>query len=155
MKHHGRAIKRQRQLVIASCGGSPRDINLIQSHKTIQYSTRALTKGGTLLLLAECPENFGTPAFADYFPIEDTSVLLEDIRLNNPPNGQTALALHQKTREFNIGMVTAMRAEDVKKIGIEPFGSIDEARVWLEKKGFERKTGYIIADGSTTLPLPE
>ena len=39
-------LTQQADLVVASCGGYPKDINLIQSHKAMEYASRALKEGG-------------------------------------------------------------------------------------------------------------
>lgn len=147
MRHHGVAIPEKRAVVIASCGGAPKDIDLIQSHKTIQYATKALQPGGKLLLLAECPEGLGNKSFGNFFPIKDVNGLLRQIREENVPNGQTALALHQKTQEFDIGLVSALPDEFVKAMGMTPLESLEGGLKWTGADG-----GYIVPHGAMTLP---
>ena len=43
-------------IVIASCGGFPKDIDLRQSKKGFYNASRAVKKGGVIICLAECPE---------------------------------------------------------------------------------------------------
>lgn len=42
-------------IVIASCGGFPKDIDLRQSKKGFYNASRAVKKGGVIICLAECP----------------------------------------------------------------------------------------------------
>ena len=48
-------LKTNATVVVASCGGFPYDINLIQAHKALDMATQACNEGGTIVLLAEVP----------------------------------------------------------------------------------------------------
>ena len=52
----GVTIAEQADIVIASTGGYPKDINLYQSQKTIDNAVYAMKPGGVIILLAECPD---------------------------------------------------------------------------------------------------
>jgi len=56
-------IKQRADIVIASAGGYPRDINLYQAHKAIENAAHAVRDGGTVIVLAECGEGFGNATF--------------------------------------------------------------------------------------------
>jgi len=53
-------------LVIASPGGSPKDINLYQAQKGLTHAARIAKDGGWVLLLAACPEGSGSQSYEDY-----------------------------------------------------------------------------------------
>src|SRR3989440_180967 len=50
---HAIKIKRKRAVVIASAGGAPHDINLIQAHKALEMASHACEDGGHMVLVAE------------------------------------------------------------------------------------------------------
>ncbi len=50
-------------LVIASAGGYPKDINFYQSQKAMTHAGQIVKKGGTVILCAECREGSGSPSF--------------------------------------------------------------------------------------------
>ena len=52
----GVTIRERADIVIASAGGYPKDINLYQSQKTIDNAVYAMKPGGAVILLAECPD---------------------------------------------------------------------------------------------------
>lgn len=56
-------IKEPADIVLASAGGYPRDINLYQAHKAIENASHAVKTGGTIILVAECGEGFGNTTF--------------------------------------------------------------------------------------------
>ncbi|MDR3596881.1 nickel-dependent lactate racemase [Clostridium sp.] len=52
-------IKKKSDIVIASAGGAPKDINLYQSIKTLINAKEAVVDGGTMIVLAQCSEGIG------------------------------------------------------------------------------------------------
>jgi len=56
-------VKESADIVVASAGGYPRDINLYQAHKAIENASHAVKNGGTIILVAECREGFGNTIF--------------------------------------------------------------------------------------------
>jgi nickel-dependent lactate racemase len=63
----GVTIREQADIVIASAGGYPKDINLYQSQKTIDNAVYAMKPGGVVILLAECPDIKEPSEFFDWF----------------------------------------------------------------------------------------
>jgi nickel-dependent lactate racemase len=56
-------IREPADIVLASAGGYPRDINLYQAHKAIENASHAVKTGGTIIVVAECGEGFGNTTF--------------------------------------------------------------------------------------------
>lgn len=64
-------------LVIASPGGHPKDIQLYQALKTLQNASAFTRKGGTILLIARCEEIYGDDTFqywVENFPDREQAV---------------------------------------------------------------------------------
>jgi len=59
-------FERPYDVVIASAGGFPFDIDLRQAHKGMENAARALRVGGTLLYFAECREGAGSGALSEW-----------------------------------------------------------------------------------------
>jgi nickel-dependent lactate racemase len=53
-------------LVIASAGGYPKDINLYQAQKAMTHASLLLKPGGIILLAAACEEGIGSQGYADF-----------------------------------------------------------------------------------------
>ena len=53
-------------LVIASAGGHPKDIDLYQAYKGLYNAAKAVRDGGMILLVAACPDGIGHPVFEDW-----------------------------------------------------------------------------------------
>lgn len=73
--HAGSAVSRQIyglafdtpfDIVIASCGGDPKDICLYQAQKGLNMASQCAAPGGKILLLATCPQGVGDTRYHDY-----------------------------------------------------------------------------------------
>jgi len=65
-KVYGVAIEDKFDIVVASCGGYPKDICLYQAQKGLNLASQALKPGGRILLLAASPQGVGDDIYFDY-----------------------------------------------------------------------------------------
>jgi nickel-dependent lactate racemase len=142
-------IETKRPVVIVSCGGAPYDINLIQAHKALDQAAHACTEGGTIILLAQCPDGLGHPTFLKWFDEQDAHSL--EIRLRNSyeVNGQTAWSLLEKAERYRIQLVSDLPPEVVRKMRLTPARSLADAVANLDAEA----EGYVIQRGSALLPI--
>ena len=117
---HSQTITEKRNVVIASCGGSPYDINMIQAHKALDMAAHACIDGGTIILLAECADGLGRRDFLKWFESEDSRALELRLREHYEVNGQTAWALLTKTERFRVHIVTKLPEADVRRMRMVP-----------------------------------
>jgi len=106
-------IKSKAGAVICSAGGYPKDIDLIQSHKSIHNSFSAVRAGGTLICLAECPEGIGSKTFLKFFDYKNIGDLKKNVFRNYSLNGQTSLAFWEKLLRVNVVLVTGLKSREV------------------------------------------
>jgi nickel-dependent lactate racemase len=59
-------VSQKYDLVIASVGGHPKDINLYQSQKALTQASMVTRDGGVVILVAACPEGSGSKGFEDF-----------------------------------------------------------------------------------------
>jgi nickel-dependent lactate racemase len=138
-------------LAIVSCGGHPKDINFIQAHKALDYGVRALRPGGTLVLLAACPDGFGNPTFFDWFRHQDLGSFEAALRQGYEINGQTAYATLAKARAFRVILVSELGEVETGAMGMEK-GVDLEAALALAREGRPQRC-VIIPDGGTVVPM--
>ena len=93
---HTVGIEEKRPLVVASAGGSPHDLNLIQAHKALEMASHACEEGGHVVLVAECADGLGRPDFLKWFDARDSRELEGRLREAYEVNGQTAWSLLTK-----------------------------------------------------------
>ncbi len=137
-------ISERRDLVIASCGGFPHDINLIQAHKALDVASRACTDGGTIVLLAECPEGLGRADFLNWFDAADSVSLAAKLCEKYQVNGQTAWSLLKKAERFRLKIVSTIDEKDAKKMRLDKIEISHLAKL----VGPDGPKGYVMPDGA-------
>ena len=140
-------IPSKRDLVIASCGGSPYDINLIQAHKALEMAAQACNDGGTIILLAECREGLGRPDFMKWFEAKNSRAMEASLRESYEVNGQTAWSLLTKTERYQVFLVSKLPYEDVRRMRFIPAATLSAAFAQIG-----RNDGYIMPRGAAVLP---
>jgi lactate racemase len=148
-------IREKADLVVVSCGGFPKDINLIQAHKSMEYASRALKPGGVMILLAECRDGYGNATFFDWFRFPSCGELESALRQHYEINGQTAWSLKEKAERFRIVLVSQLPPAEVRVMGMIPAQTPQLAldlALPLLPEGF---SAYLIPEGGTVLPVPE
>jgi nickel-dependent lactate racemase len=139
----------KRPLVVASCGGWPHDINLIQAHKTLDMAAHACTEGGTIILVAECADGTGRADFLRWFDAENSHALAARLRDSYAVNGQTAWSLLTKAERFNVRLVSRLDEGDVRRMRMTPARTLEDA---LADAGNEAH-GYVMPYGARFMPV--
>lgn len=121
-------IDRQYDLVLASAGGFPKDINFIQSHKALDNAAAFVRKNGTLIMLAECADGIGSSTFLPYFKMGGWRAAFDHLASSYSGNGGTALAMMAKTDRIRIALVTTLDPPICQQIGINVVSTAEAAR---------------------------
>jgi nickel-dependent lactate racemase len=119
-------------MVVASCGGFPKDINFIQSHKAIEHASKFVQDNGTLIVLGQCPDGIGSNTFLPWFEIGNWETAFDKLAKNYEGNGGTALSMMAKLKRIRILMVTELSDSVCKTIGIEKI-SMDQMRTFVKE----------------------
>jgi len=124
-------------VVVASPGGSPKDINLYQAQKTLDNVSGAVRPGGTIVLVAQCAEGFGEETFAEWMAdMENPRVLVERIRERFVLGGHKAAAIADLLLMADVCLVSDFPEETVRRMGMRPFPDAQQAlAAALEKHG--------------------
>ncbi len=140
-------------LAVVSCGGQPKDINFIQAHKALDYGVRALRPGGTIILLAACPDGFGNKTFYSWFRHRDLAEFEAALRAHYEINGQTAHSTLTKAQKYRVILVSGFGEEETRGMGMEKAADLNEAlRMAFAKLPADPRT-VVIPDGGTVLPV--
>jgi nickel-dependent lactate racemase len=150
LDQHSVQLPAKHDLVIASCGGFPYDINLIQAHKALDMASYACNDGGTIVLLAECADGLGRPDFMKWFDSGNARALADRLRTEYEVNGQTAWALLTKAERYRVYLISQLPDEQVKRMRLTPARSLAEAL-----QGVSQKTGFVMPRGAAVLPRIE
>lgn len=104
-------------LVIASAGGYPKDINYIQTHKALHNAASFVKDNGKLILLAECIDGIGNNEFIDIFSGAKEKII-NGLANNYSGNGGTALATLKKTSRIKVHMLTELNNSYCERMGV-------------------------------------
>ncbi len=137
-------------VVIASAGGSPYDINLLQAHKAVYHAAEATVEGGSIVLYARCGEGVGSESLAHALA-RPRDEFLDDAREDYALNNQTAVSLLRLTEKYRIAMVTELDDDVLECAGIE---RCSNAEAWVAEALEEHGAGSmsIIKYCGQTLP---
>ena len=149
-------IDRHYDLVIASAGGFPLDIDLRQAHKGLENACRALRPGGSILFYAECPKGAGIQTFEDYVrryrdDFEMRAALERDFNVG----GHKAYWVARLGRLYDIHLVSALPPDFVRCCHFQP---VDAAEHQVALADLLAKAGpgarvAVIPHAGFTLPV--
>jgi len=131
-------------LVIASCGGYPKDINFIQSHKALHHASMFVKDKGHLIVLAKCNDGIGSQTFLPWFEQGTWERAFDRLSKNYEGNGGTALCMMSKLHRINISMVTELDDAICKTIGAKKI-TMNQAKERVE--GFSDSIAVITHAG--------
>ena len=146
---HTVKIKERRPLVVASAGGAPFDLNLIQAHKALEMASYACEEGGHIVLAAECADGLGRADFLKWFEEADSRALASRLRDSYEVNGQTAWSLMSKAERFRVHLVSGLPEEDVRRMRMTPARTLAEALARVEPD----VAGYVMPRGAAFMPV--
>ena len=152
---YGVPIDEQADIVIATAGGYPKDINLYQSQKTIDNASYAMKPGGVSIILAQCPLMQDPPEFFDWFEHADMYSLEKAARANFLISGWLAVKqLEYKDKGTIILVTDPQNADLARKAHVEPVTSMAEALdLAYQRCDTDRPTVTVMPQGANTFPI--
>jgi len=147
-------IEKKAEVVIASAGGYPKDINVYQAQKALENACHAVKPGGTIILLAECTEEYGETTFEKWIEEANTP---DDIikRLKNKfvLGGHKAYAIARAVKEVEVILISSLPQDKVRKLFFIPMKNISQALNYVKDKYGEDFQAYILPSGNTVVPF--
>ena len=121
-------IDRAADVVIASPGGRPKDMNLYQAQKTLDNVAGAVRDGGVIILAARCPEGFGQRVFESWMCDMDTpQTLIDRIPREFVLGGHKAAAIAGLLARADVYLVSEFPDDVVRGMCMTPFATLREA----------------------------
>jgi lactate racemase len=116
-------------LVIASAGGYPKDINLYQAQKALTHASLFCKDGGMVFLAAECVEGVGSQGYLDFMQgvnsHSEAKQKLNEMGFKVGPHKAFQFAALADRIQFEVKC--GIDAETLKKILIHPIGDLNQA----------------------------
>ena len=151
-------VERPLDLIVASAGGFPVDIDLRQAHKGLENACLALRPGGSIVFYAECPNGAGIKSFEDYvyrYPDEDAMKAALDREF--VVGGHKAYWIVRLGRKYDVHLVSTLPPDFVERchfnhVPVERHQNV--VSELLEKLGPEANVA-VIPHAGFTLPAPQ
>ena len=145
-------IRQKAEVVIASAGGYPKDINMYQAQKALDNTYQVVKPGGTIILLAECPEGYGEPTFENW--IEEANSqddIIERLKKKFILGGHKAYSIAKLTKEVEVILISSLPQDKVRKLFFIPMKNISQSIEYVQDKHGQNFQAYIFPSGNTVL----
>ena len=151
----GVEIEEQADIVIASAGGYPKDINLYQTQKTIDNAVYAMKPGGVAIILADCPDIKEPSEFFDWFTYPNAYEMEKAVRENFLISGWAAVRQLEYAKRGHIILVTQEKNIALaQNTGVQGVSTMEEAlAIAYDKSGSKVPTITIMPQGANTFPI--
>jgi len=151
---YGAEVRREADLVIASCGGYPKDINVYQMQKTMDNTWCAVREGGVVILLAECREGSGSAQYEKTMRECGTPERVEAaLRARFEIGAHKAYAVTRLMKKAQFILVSAMEPDFSRMLLFTPARTVEEALRMAYAKLGPAPTITLMPMGALTVPL--
>ncbi|ACV61878.1 conserved hypothetical protein [Desulfofarcimen acetoxidans DSM 771] len=146
-------VKEPVDVVIAGSGGYPKDINLYQAQKPMDNASRVTKDNGTIILVAECSEGYGSPVFTNWMTeARNLQDIFERFDKGFVLGGHKAYAYARVLDKKEVILVSAMSEKDVKNMFMTCCHTLEEALNYAEKKHGPDYRAIIMPQAGLVLP---
>jgi lactate racemase len=130
-------------LVIASPGGYPKDIDLYQSQKAIEEATQVVKPGGNVVVTARCNEGSGSELFETWMQeAYSAHDIIRRIQEEFVMGGHKAYQIAREVQRANVHLFSEILPGRVRSWLMTPIGSISDI-------------DRLIAQSETVMVLPQ
>jgi len=154
-EHFQVPLEERGDLVIASAGGRPKDIDLYQAYKGCYNGMRAVRDGGMVVLVAACPDGIGNEVFNDWImrsgsPADVLSIFKEEgFKLG----GHKAVYLARDLDRASIYLYSDLDDRLVERFFLTPIESLQGVvRIARDRFG-DRFRAVVMPHAADTFPI--
>ncbi len=142
-------------LVIASPGGYPKDINLYQSQKALSHAASITRDGGCVILTAQCIEGVGSHSYEAFMEgIKTIDDVYEKLQLEGFKVGpHKALQFAREQSRIRIIVVSSIEEKRLRRLLLEPAPGLQEAFMMAINKLPEIPRIAVMPKATNTIPL--
>lgn len=121
-------LERRADIVIASQGGAPKDLNLYQTQKALDNAKHAVKEGGIIILVGSCQDGLGEGVFEEWMTKSSKPRdMIERIKNDFQLGGHKAAAIAMVLENADIYLVSELEASFVESIFLKPFNTVQSA----------------------------
>jgi nickel-dependent lactate racemase len=146
-------IDKTGDVVVASCGGYPADIDLVQAHKALRHAREAVRDGGRILFVAECAAGVGSRYIERWLEYTEPAEIAKRIRTEYTLNAQTAYSLKTIARGTTVFMKSELPQAIVRYIGCRSVMGWSERLENIIGEISPKDRVYVIANAAHSVPM--
>jgi nickel-dependent lactate racemase len=148
----GVSVSRKADLVIASCGGHPWDINVLQMHKALRNACAAARDGASVVLVGEARQGVGSKALEEGLRLASWQEADAHFRRSYALNGHTVVSFLQQAERVDLHLVSAAEClSRVRRATLHP--DVQSAlRAALEALDTSSPVAYYMPLAAITVP---
>jgi len=148
------SLEKEADLVIASCGGFPKDINIYQLQKTMDNAWCAVREGGVVIILGECCEGSGSALYEQTMrECRTPERIAEKLKDSFQIGAHKAYAVTRLMKKARFILVSALSPELAETLLFTPAKDMNEAlRLAYEIVG-KSPDIVLMPQGSLTVPM--
>lgn len=143
-------IKERADVIIAGCGGYPRDMSLYQGTKAIDNVESGLKPGGTLILVIEAREGGGP---AEYFGWSRNLIdgsIEKRLREKFTVAGYIFFLNCEQAKRYRVVLLSGIDPADTAPMGIETYADVDSLLAGVE---LNSKRILVIPNAGSVVPV--
>lgn len=146
-------LEKPGDLVIASCGGYPKDMQLYQSMKGLENAAKAVRDGGTIILVSECSDGPGHPEFVEAFRLGGLAAIGASLREGYTIQKYVCYFVSEILARAPVILISSLPDEVVKEVGMIPANSPEEALALAAARTGASPQTVLIPYGMVTFPV--
>ncbi|HIU64191.1 MAG TPA: nickel-dependent lactate racemase [Candidatus Avacidaminococcus intestinavium] len=152
---YGVPIPEAADVVIASCGGYPKDINVYQMQKTMDNAWCAVKEGGVVILLAECAEGSGSAQLEETCKKNASPDLIKaELEKNFVIGAHKAFAVTRLMKKAKFILVSELDEQIAKSLFFtDVVDNVEAALVQAEQLVGKDYKVILMPTGSLTVPI--
>ena len=139
--------------IIASAGGYPTDINLLQSHKSLVNASMAVKPGGRIYLAARCVEGINLDKYPEFVRVHGHEKLIDELQRNYEISGGTTDNLMTIAKTVKTFLTSGLADDDVLNLGMIPFDPSRESWDTVFDGLGNDTTYYVMPNASKFMPI--
>jgi nickel-dependent lactate racemase len=147
-------IKKKFDLVIASAGGFPKDINLYQSQKALTNASLITRDGGSVILVAACAEGVGSQGYEDFMiglkSWQEVYQKFEREEFRVGPH--KAFQFARELARIRVFLLSEIPDERVSSLLLQPVHDLTELIEDLQKESPDPLSVAILHKATNTIP---
>ena len=151
---YAKRIARKADVVIASQGGKPKDVNLYQTQKALDNAKYAVRDGGVIILAGSCGEGMGEAVFEEWMTSAPSpQSIIRRIEGDFQLGGHKAAAIAATLQKAEIFLVSDMAPDFVESIFLKPYATVRAALDAALRKAGPDASVLVMPFAGSTLPI--